>query len=129
MLNDFLRGLPYLVHTNRELGLMLAGQKPLSCFVDGKGLFPDVVSRYLRLFDRHVAAGRIIRFDHLSNAAWGTRHHILFALPNEDWRIQSMLDLVLSNDPWTADQERRQGELLGYADWMNDYWLEHSYQK
>ena len=80
MLSSLLRSLPYLVHTNRELGLMLAGEKPMASFVDGRGCFPEVVERYLRLFDRHVA-------------------------------------------------ERRQGELLGYADWMNDYWLEFIYGK
>ncbi|MGE3935426.1 MAG: hypothetical protein AB7F67_19355 [Rhodospirillaceae bacterium] len=123
MLNERLRGLPYLVHTNRELGLMLAGKKPLAYFVDGKDRFPEVVCRYLRLFDRHVEAGRIVRCDHLSDAAWGTCHRILYALPSEEWRIQAMLDLVSSGE-WSSDHERRQGELLGYADWMNDYWLE-----
>jgi hypothetical protein len=27
---------PCQIHTNRELGLMLAGKKPLAMFVDGK---------------------------------------------------------------------------------------------
>ncbi|WP_231735481.1 hypothetical protein [Novosphingobium sp. CCH12-A3] len=84
---------------------------------------------YLRLFDSHVEARRIVRRDHLSDAAWGICHHILYALPGEEWRIQAMLDLVLSEDPWTFEQERRQGELLGYADWMNDYWLEQIYRR
>jgi hypothetical protein len=132
MLNDLLRGLPYLVHTNRELGLMLAGTKPLAYFVDGKGCFPDVVLRYLRLFDRHVAEGRIIRFDHFSDA-WGRKHYvahrILFALPGEEWRLRAMVDLMLSDAPWSQDLERRQGELLGYEDWMNDYWLTSVYGK
>ncbi|OYU73906.1 MAG: hypothetical protein CFE32_19505 [Alphaproteobacteria bacterium PA3] len=116
-----------MVHTNRELGLMLAGEKPLACFVDGKGRFPDVLIRYLKLFDRHVAAGRLVRLDHFSEATWGICHHILFALPGEEWRISKMLDLVLSGGEWNATKERRQGELLGYADWMNDYWLEHCF--
>lgn len=128
MLNDLLRGLPYLVHTNRELGLMLAGAKPLACFADGKDCYPDVVSRYLRLFDRHVGTGRIIRRDHYSDANWGRCHRILFALPNEEWRIEAMLELILSKDQWTADKERRQGELLGYDNWMNDYWLTFIYR-
>jgi len=129
MLSKLLRDLPYLVHTNRELGLMLAGKKPLAYFVDGKDRFPQVVCRYLRLFDSHVEAGRIVRCDHFSDAAWGTCHHIFYALPREEWRIQAMLDLVLSDDPWSFEQERRQGELLGYAHWMNDYWLEQIYRR
>lgn len=129
MLNDLLKGLPYLVHTNRELGLMLAGKKPLACFADGEDCYPDVVSRYLRLFDRHVAAARFFRRDHYSEAGWGQCHRIFFALPNEEWRIDEMIELRLSIHPWSADMERREGELLGYADWMNDYWLSHVYGK
>ena len=129
MLNNLLTNLPYLVHTNRELGLMLAGRKPLAVFVDGRDRFPEVVRRYLRLFDRHVALGAITRSDHFSMAAWGECHHILFTLPGEEWRVQAMLDLILSNEPWTSAHERPQGELLGYDDWMNDHWLTCVYGK
>ncbi|WP_201742441.1 hypothetical protein [Novosphingobium ovatum] len=109
---------------------MLRGCKPLAYFIDGKDWFPDIMLRYFRLFDRAVAAGQMRRHDHFSQAdGVGAQvyHHVLFALPGEEWRIQPMLDLMLADTPWTAVQERRQGELLGYADWMNDYWLEHIY--
>ena len=53
-----LRQLPYLVHTNRELGLMLRGIKPLAYFMDIIGQEPDICIRYWRMFDRHVAVGR-----------------------------------------------------------------------
>ncbi|WP_247713043.1 hypothetical protein [Qipengyuania intermedia] len=132
MLSSLLRSLPYLVHTNRELGLMLAGEKPMASFVGGWGCFPEVVERYLRLFDRHVAEGRLVRMDHFSEAI-GRRayiaHRILFALPGEEWRMQAMIDLMTGDEPWSPALERRQGELLGYADWMNDYWLEFIYGK
>jgi hypothetical protein len=42
--------LPYVIHTNRELGLMLKGIKPLAKFVDGEGRFPDVMLRYFQMF-------------------------------------------------------------------------------
>jgi len=61
MLPDDLRSLPYLVHTNRELGLMLAGKKPLSIFSFIDGYEIECVIRYLRMFDRHVEAGRIVK--------------------------------------------------------------------
>ena len=132
MLSSFLRSLPYLVHTNRELSLMRAGEKPLASFVDSKDCFPEVVERYLRLFDRHVAEGRIVRMDHFSEAT-GRRayivHRILFALPGQEWRMQAMIDLMTGDEPWSPQLERRQGELLGYADWMNDYWLESAFGK
>ncbi|WP_232495429.1 hypothetical protein [Novosphingobium kaempferiae] len=130
MLPNLLRSLPYLVHTNRELGLMLAGEKPLASFVDGKGRFPEVVVRYLRLFDRHVANGRILRRDHYSDAFGVTpyvKHRILFALPGEEWRMQAMIDLHEGHAAWSPELERRERGLLGYADWMNDYWVQLVY--
>ena len=125
MLSDALRSLPYQIHTNRELGLMLAGSKPLAVFVDGEGCFPEVVLRYLRHFDRYVATGRLLRRDHLSRDRWQpsyVSHRVLFALPSAAWRIDAMIELKESNH-WSHDHERREGELLGYEDWQNDYWL------
>jgi hypothetical protein len=132
MLNELLRSLPYLVHTNRELGLMLKGEKPLASFVDVKDCFPDVVRRYHRMFDRHVAEGRMARLEHFSDENADQpyiSHRILFALPGEEWRMQAMLDLMSGTEPWTEKHERRQGELLGYKDWMNDHWLDSIYGK
>ena len=42
MLHKALQQLPYLVHTNRELGLMLKGVKPLTYFMEGVGDEPEV---------------------------------------------------------------------------------------
>jgi hypothetical protein len=114
--------LPYQRHTNRELGLMLKGVKPLAVFADWHGQYPEVVLRYLRLFDRHVASGRFVRRDHLQQAPRYVVHYILFALPDEAWRIDAMIELKES-ESWSPDHERREGELLGYEDWMNDHWL------
>lgn len=129
MPTDLAKRLPYQLHTNRELGLMLKGSKPLAVFVDGKDRFPDVVMRYLRLFDRHVAAGRFIRRDHFEPPILGMSHishRILFALPEEEWRIDAMIELKAS-ERWGIEQERREGELLGYSDWMNDHFLGLAY--
>ncbi|MGL4312487.1 MAG: hypothetical protein ACRCSO_00725 [Sphingomonas sp.] len=124
-----LRDFPYLIHTNRELGLMLSGRKPMASFADVKGRFPECVIRYLRLFDRHVAVGRLARLDRYSsrNDSRGTYtlHRIMFALPGEEWRMHALIDLWENNGPWTVQSERREGELLGYEDWMNDYWISH----
>ena len=115
---EFAKTLPYVLHTNRELGLMLSGKKPLAMFADGKDCFPEAVSRYLRLFDRHLATGMLVRRDcHV-----GTIHHIYFALAGEEWRIDAMIELK-SKDTWSENDERREGELLGYEDWMNDHFL------
>lgn len=111
---------------------MLAGKKPLASFVDGKDSFPEVVLRHLRLFDRHVAEGRFVRRDHFSvipGRKQYTAHRILFALPGEEWRMQAMIDLMSGSATWSPAHERREGELLGYEDWMNDYWFERFFQK
>lgn len=119
---------PYPLHTNRELGMMLRREKPLAVFCDGMGYFPEVVLRYLRLFDRHVAAGRFVKREYVVPDTSGRVrgwHTILFARAEEAWRIEAMIELRLSGmwpgGPWTPAHERREGELLGYADWQNDY--------
>lgn len=105
---------------------MLRGTKPLAMFSDVEGHMPEVVMRYLRLFDRHVAAGTFIKRDHRKPTRVRGRpmtlHTILYALPDETWRIDAMIELR-SGDGWSLECERREGELLGYADWQNDWWI------
>jgi hypothetical protein len=126
MLPEQLRQLPYLVHTNRELGLMLRAIKPLAYFMEFVGREPDCLVRYLRLFDRHVAAGRLIKrevteaFPKYSSLE---SRRIFYALPGQEWRVDAMLALFRQPGAWSLDRERRLGELLGYEEWQNDYWL------
>jgi hypothetical protein len=120
----FAKTLPYVLHTNRELGLMLSGNKPLAMFADRKDCFPEVVSRYLRMFDRQVTLGKLVRRD----CYVGPIHHIYFALPREAWRIDEMIELK-SIEGWSELHERREGELLGYEDWMNDHFLALKYSR
>ncbi len=35
-----------------------------------------------------------------------------------------MIELKDAPGDWSAERERLEGELLGYADWQNDWWLE-----
>src|SRR5262249_19514971 len=120
-----LRPLGYLIHTNRELGLMLRGKKPLayfSDFVDESERFTDLVTRYLRMFDRHVEAGRFVKREHREriDASGGKTFNVLrifYALPDEAWRIDAMIELLENhrcngNEPWTGAQERQFGMLL-----------------
>ncbi|WP_454280017.1 hypothetical protein [Sphingomonas sp. Marseille-Q8236] len=124
MPSQILWSLPYLEHTDRESGLMLKGVKPPAMFVDGRDCFPAGVIRYLRLFDRRVAAGRIIRRDMVTEASAYQNHAVhrmLLVLLGQEWRIDAMIALKGSPE-WTPDHERREGQLLGYEDWMNDHW-------
>jgi hypothetical protein len=128
MLPERLRQLPYLVHTNRELGLMLRGIKPLAYFMDIVGREPDIYIRYWRMFDRHVALGRLIRrevIEALPNLLQLEHRRLFYTLPGHEWRIDAMLMLLNEPGAWSDDRERCFGKLLGYEKWQNDYWLTH----
>jgi hypothetical protein len=128
MLPQRLNELPYLVHTNRELGLMLRGIKPLAYFMDIVGREPEICIRYWRMFDRHVASGRLVKreiIEVLPDTLPPECRRLFYALPGHGWRIDAML--LLLNEPIarSEDRERRFGGLLGYEEWQNDYWLTH----
>jgi len=128
MLHKALRQLPYLVHTNRELGLMLKGVKPLTYFMEGVGDEPEVCIRYWRMFDTHVARGHLTKRE--SFGAWPDQpqfkyRRLFYTLPGQEWRVDAMLALLNEPGPWSDSHERRFGELLGYQDWQMDYWLAH----
>jgi hypothetical protein len=126
MRNAWRRQLPYLVHTNRELGLMLKGTKPLAYFMDIAGREPDICIRYWRMFDRYVAAGRLIRrevIEAIPALPELNSRKLLYALPGHAWRIDAMLRLLNEPGAWSRDRERRSGELLGYEGWQIEYWL------
>ena len=126
--------LPYMVHTNFELPLMLDGRKPLAVFSDG---YPcDWFDAHLAPFEQFVEAGRIVRrivdtpMPHIKDRRPdldGIRH-VYFALPGEEWRIDAyrlLMDaLHISGAGWSDHQERCQGSLLGYEDLQNDWWIE-----
>jgi hypothetical protein len=117
----------YRIHTNNELGFMLRGEKPLAAFSDYEGHFPQVVVRYLRMFDRHVEAGRFIRrkyraADEIAGKP-ATLLRIFYALPSEEWRIKALHDLRNQGRPWSEDDERREGQLLGYTEEQCDIWM------
>ena len=116
--------LPYTIHTNRELGMMLRGAKPLACFSDVYGTFPVAVLRYLRLFDRHVYAGRFVKCEYVTIQKGQPHrlHVILYALSTEQWRVDAMIELR-ARLVWSEACERREGELLGYGDLENDLWM------
>ncbi|WP_135212144.1 hypothetical protein [Vitreimonas flagellata] len=106
---------------------MLNGQKPLAKFVGGEGRFPELVLCYIRMFDRHVAAGRFVRRDEIIQSPRGPIHYIYFALPDEGWRIQAMIDLMARPGPWAREKEGEEGSVLGYTDEQNDLWLSLRY--
>jgi hypothetical protein len=106
---------------------MIRGVKPLAVFSWVEGSEIDFVMRYLRMFDRRVGAGQIVKHQHVApvpQLPHLSYFHIAYTLPGEEWRAQAKLDLFNLPGPWTAARERRYGELLGYEDWQNDVWLQ-----
>jgi hypothetical protein len=134
-----LDGLPYKIHTGRELTLMLEGSKPLACF---SGQYPpasDVEEIPDRLFDPYVEQGRFVRREYVMLAGYcgpalqraGLRMRIvMYALPHQEWRIDAMILLMDSAAKcgWSEGFERVQGSLLGYEDWQNDIFIEKIYR-
>jgi len=87
--------LPYKVHTNRELSLMLKGNKPLAVFFDvcSRGSEAEAISEE-RLFEPYVAAGRFTkRVQDGVRIKGSDREHrrVLYAQPGEEWRIEAYL--------------------------------------
>jgi hypothetical protein len=58
---------------------------------------------------------------------WARYTAYIFALPNEVWRIQAMIDLWARPGPWSREKEREEGILLGYTDEQNNIWLSGHY--
>ncbi|WP_086386655.1 hypothetical protein [Caballeronia sordidicola] len=123
--------LPYAVHTNRELQLVVSGLKPLAVFSEH---YPEGLVRKLfpeSAFDELVAAGKLIKREFIehdismskinpANRNVRTRY-ILFSTMSEEWRIDAYILLLFSG--MTAGYgelyDRMQGSLLGYEEWQN----------
>ncbi len=92
MLPERLRNLPYLVHTNRELGLMLRATQPLAYFAEARGYELDCCIRYWRMFDRHSATGRLLKCEFVEPAPQRPEiqiRSIFYVLPGEEWRVDA----------------------------------------
>jgi len=108
-------------HEGRELELMLSGSKPMSMFFQPFEsefeYFPEAE------FDEFVSQGRFVKYISVesirtpNNQEEGLRR-ILYALPNEAWRIKAFLFIQALYDSllpgWRPDLDRAIGLLLGY---------------
>jgi hypothetical protein len=108
-------------HEGRELELMIAGTKPLSMFVEP---IPSELEYFPEAnFDALVSDGRLIKSVSVEairapDGNSGQVRRILYALPDEEWRIKSIIlvqNLYSSLAPgWRPDLDRVIGLLLGY---------------
>lgn len=122
-----LDGLSYLIHTNRELLMMLQRDKPLAVFIDtypeASGSIPE------EAFAPYVRKGRFIRKESIEESILDGKpvmfRRVMYAQPSEEWRFEAYLENTRQADGprFNPDIERREGELLGYTDKQNDEYL------
>ncbi len=127
----FVDELPYKVHTNRELSLMLKGEKPLSVFHESfpsNTEFEVIPERY---FAPYVEAGLFLTSEFINpDARGGEMRFVLYAAKGEEWRIRAyiLLRRTVMLAGWNAGFTRMEGSLLGYEDWQNDIYIERTYK-
>lgn len=123
----WLDDLPYQVHTNRELALMLDGTKPFAAFSEEYPLSTDDSAIPEQLFDRCVADGRFVKREYVETRileGYRTRC-VLYARANEAWRIDAYILLWHTRQVtgWNESLERMEGFLLGYEEWQTDAYI------
>ncbi|MGM4908594.1 hypothetical protein [Rhizobium sp. 768_B6_N1_8] len=117
---QWIDSVPYLVHTNFELALMLDGCKPFSMFSDeeSSGILKEIRAYFQPYVDRGVIIERVEPF--LEGKFRLVR--ILYALPKEEWRFDAYTELM-SERRWTDESEYRLGRLLGYTEEQCQWWI------
>lgn len=123
----WLDDLPYQIHTNRELALMLDGVKPFAAFCEEYPLSTDDSAIPEQLFDRYVADGRFIKREYVETRILrGHRtRRVLYARSDEAWRIDAYVLLWHAGQVtgWNESLERMEGFLLGYEEWQTDAYI------
>lgn len=129
---------PYLIHTNFELPLMLDGRKPLAVFWDAYP--PDLLGKLTAPFAPYVASGQIVSCivekpePEPKRGPTGEFYHgttiAFFAMPGEAWRIDAYQRLreEAALSVWNDDFERREGRLYGYTESQIDWWIANKHK-
>jgi hypothetical protein len=128
------REVPYLVHTNYELVLMIEGRKQFAR-MGGEYYPPDRYEGEDR-FDRYVAQGLLHKEVELETFAEPLRlkdgrvfegfRTVYYTRKGEEWRIPAwkLISKASRKSGWNENFERLVGMLFGYEDWQNDWWIE-----
>ncbi len=126
-------GLPYRAHSNRELPLMLAKQKPLSFFTELCPKPNNSLDTPEKIFDPYVKKGLFVKLEYCEpipemHPVYFGERVIMYAQLGEEWRINAYI-LVRSlarKMGWSDALIRLEGSLLGYAEWQNDAFMARS---
>jgi hypothetical protein len=120
--------IPYLVHTNYELPLLLDGRKKLAHMY---GEYPPATFWGEERFDHWVAEGALHREEVLKPFEKPIRdflgfRSVYYTPKGEEWRIPAHKLIRKASEKaggWNEHFERLEGMLLGYEDWQNDWWI------
>ncbi|WP_089164084.1 hypothetical protein [Caballeronia sordidicola] len=127
--------LPYRVHTNSELIMMVKGIKPLAVFEESYPLNSAKESSIESKFDQIIADRRFVKREMTQLATYHDpeRKHmrtrpiriVLYSLASEEWRIDAyiLLKMTALKSGYGELYERMEGSLLGYTEWQNDAFI------
>ena len=118
---------------------MLAGKKSLAVFNEELSLLPNEEFIPEEKFSQYVAKGQFIRGETVVAGPYSQKlnrktkfKHVLFALKEEEWRINAMFLLIKQHArtiAWNETCERIESGLLGYTDEEIDAWCKKSFPK
>lgn len=123
--------LPYQVHTNRELIMMLNDEKPLSVFSEpypnttGVEIIPE------SFFDSYVRTGLFVKREFIDVSYPGSKGRVvLYARGSEEWRIDAYILMRQSAFifGWNETFEIIEGALLGYEPWQTEIYINRIYR-
>lgn len=124
-------------HEGRELELMLSGRKKMAAFSDiavpGKEIPEEIIPE--KAFAHYVQAGTILRYaaDIVNVRNGDIIRHVLFTLPGEEWRAQTMLwikrDIFENRRPFDEAYDIIIGRLLDYTEKEINDFLAHQRRK
>lgn len=131
--NHSITSVPYLVHTNFELPLLLEGRKKLARMGEA---YPPITFEGEKRFDHWVVEGVLHREEFVEPFEPPTKRYqglrtVYYTPRGEEWRIPAMQLIwqAARRTGWNEYFERLVGMLFGYEDWQNDWSIERGLQR
>ena len=111
--------------------MMLEGKKPLAAFCDVYPRNHNVEVIPEKDFAPYIEKGTFIKREHITTGLPCGMRRVLYALPDEEWRINAYLLLweTAEKAGWSEGFERIEGRLLGYEEWQIDFHIENRFRK
>lgn len=131
---DSLRAIPYLVHTNFELFLLINGTKQFARHLE---ICPPHSHFDEQLYDRFVSEGLLHKEVFIDTfpkpiklkdgRVYEGNREVCYTRKGQEWRIPAwrLIRSAFAKSHWNDDFERLEGMLLGYEEWQMDWWMAH----